>query len=114
MIAAWAALLVGTSCATARQSESAAIFASPSKYVDQHVVVCGYLSGVSNILQTRGDVDKGLSILIGEELAPRVRRLSQRTRACLRGKIEHVGCGSGSVICTDWAYEYAIRVNRIL
>jgi hypothetical protein len=113
MIAAvCAVLLTGTSCATAQQVESGAVFASPDTYVGKDVVVCGYLSGVSNILQTRRDVRTGLSILVGEELAYSVRRLSQRTRACLGGTIEHLGCNS-SAICTDWDHDYAIRVNRL-
>jgi hypothetical protein len=113
VIAALCAVLVtGASCTTAQQSQSQVIFASPNAYVGKVVVVCGSLSGVSYIVETKDDVLTGLSILVGENLADPVRQLSQRTRACLSGTVEHLGCGS-SAICTDWAYEYAIRVNRI-
>ena len=112
MVAVCSALLAGTSCATIQQGQSAAVFASPSNYVGEEVVVCGWLLGVSNILQDRDEADVGLSILVGDKLSNGVRQLSQRTHACVSGRIEHLGCGSA--ICTDWAYDYAIRGTRIL
>jgi len=86
------------------------VFAEPSAFVGRQVVVCGYLSGVSNILESQAS-DKGLSIIIGEKFAQGIRQLTRKSSACLEGEILHVGCATA--ICADWAFEYGIKVQHI-
>lgn len=89
------------------------VFTTPQSYVRKQVEVCGYMVDSSNIVESSDREDRsragGLSIL---ESGP-LQRL-HRGRICVAGVLEHVGCGGRARICTDMAFDYGIRIVRVL
>lgn len=86
------------------------VFVNPASYLGRAVQVCGYVDG-PNILESRDRRDwamtSGVSILERGPLPPLF-----EGDACVEGPIEHLGCETQ--ICTGAAFEYAIRINRIV
>ena len=101
-------------CATLSTEEQAAVFQEPARFEGQEVYVCGRLSETSNIYSS-DDESRGLGIWATEESAPLILQKSKSQRStCLRGIIEHVGCETNKeIICTDWAFDYAIKVAEV-
>lgn len=89
------------------------VFASPERFLERDVTVCGQITDSSNIVEDgtgSGEVrPAGLSILEGGPL-----NLRFRGRICVEGPINYVGCKTGTAICTDWAYDYGIRIRRVI
>ena len=107
-------LLTLASCQTSSVAhQSPHVFADPGSYLGQQVTVCGRLSGTANIHEERGD--RGLSIsLAGDGLQPNLASLSQHAHVCLTGEVTYLGCQSDTgIICTDWAFDYALEVVGI-
>lgn len=104
-------------CATVDPVASRAVFQNPARYQGHLVSVCGYLVGTGNISERLGDVDDGLNI-DGGQFGPallRLARTDERAKVCLSGTIRHSGCETDpNILCTDWAYDYAIMVREIL
>jgi hypothetical protein len=111
-IASAAAFAAG--CQTVPTERGAPVFQNPDQFVGQAVTVCGYLTGPANILQRPNDVNVGLSIHGGAH-ARDLAQLVERAPVCLTGTINYIGCETDSeVVCTDWAFDYAINVAEIL
>lgn len=101
-------------CATLANEEQAAVFREPARFEGREAYVCGRLSGTSNIYSSR-DERRGLGILATEETATLIlQKWKSQRSACLKGIIEHVGCETKKeIICTDWAFDYAIKVAEV-
>lgn len=86
------------------------VFVSPADYLNQEVQVCGYVDG-PNILESR-DRRKwsrtgGVSIVARGPLDQRF-----EGRVCVVGLLEYIGCATET--CTGAAFDYAIRIIRVL
>jgi hypothetical protein len=106
------ALLLASCVSSA--SERSGIFVNPQQFVNQSAIVCGFMLDSSNIFETDDDEDDsrpgGLSIA---EKGPL--NLLHRGRICVEGEIIYMGCQtSTTVICTDAAFDYGIRIHRVL
>ena len=114
MILGLMALALGSGCATLTTEDQAAVFREPSRFEGQEVYVCGRLNGTSNIHSAR-DEALGLSIRSTEKTAPLIlQRSKNRGSACLRGIIKYIGCATDKeIICTDWAFDYAIELAEV-
>lgn len=114
MILGLLALALGSGCATLTTEDQATVFREPSRFEGQEVYVCGRLNGTSNIHSAR-DEALGLSIRSTEKTAPLIlQRSKNRGSACLRGIIEYIGCATDKeIICTDWAFDYAIELAEV-
>lgn len=104
-------------CCAALTSTGSAVFENPKQFLGQKVVVCGWLSGSSNIterhpLSSNGDVH-GLSIRDPGPLHPAKPGRQLHKRACLEGVIVYIGCGERDIICVDWNYPYGIDVKHV-
>jgi hypothetical protein len=105
------AILAG--CQTAPAPATNPVFTDPASYVDQQVSVCGYLSHTGNLHAGKGS-DLGLSVDGGEQYR-KLARLADGAKVCLRGTIAYAGCGAADeIVCTDWSFDYAIRVEEVL
>lgn len=89
------------------------VYVHPEKYVGQVVSVCGYIVDSANIVESADSEDRfrrgGLSIAARGPLDP-----LRRGRTCIEGEIVNFGCASGPRICLEAAYDYAIKVRRVL
>ena len=114
LISGLSVMAMTTGCATIAAEEQAAVFRDPARFEGQRVYVCGRLSGTSNIYSS-DDEPRGLSIWATEETAPLVlQKLKSQRSVCLKGIIEHIGCETKKeIICTDWAFDYAIKVAEV-
>ena len=113
MTASLCSLFVLVSACTYPNDAYAGLYQAPARFVGQTVEVCGYMIDSSNILWTADRTDTkrrgGFSI---DGKGP-LNRL-YRGHLCVEGEITYVGCGNGTVVCTDAAYEYGIRVRRVI
>ena len=92
---------------------STEVYRAPSIFVGRTVQVCGYMLDSANIVESANRDDKthdgGLSISAKGPL-----NLRHRGPLCVEGEVTYVGCASGPVICTDAAFDYGIRIRRVL
>ena len=59
------------------------------------------------------DAEHGLSI--DSSLGRRLVAIGNKREICLYGRLTYLGCQTDpGVICTDAAYDYAVRAERIL
>ena len=104
--------LLSTGCTTASAARNP-VFATPDLFVDRRVHVCGYMIDSSNIVESRSRNDRvhsgGVSII---EKGPL--NLLHRGRVCVEGTISRIGCETGPDLCTDAAFDYGIRIQRVL
>lgn len=89
------------------------VFANPEQFVHLPAQVCGYMIDSSNIVESRNPDDAsrrgGLSIAESGPLDPLHRGL-----VCVEGQIVYIGCETGPVACVDIAFDYGIRIRRVL
>ena len=92
---------------------TADVFAAPSRFVGQTVRVCGYMIDSANIVESPNRDDEtrrgGLSI---DGKGPL--NLRYRGGLCVEGDVTYRGCATGPAICTDAAFDYGIRVRRVV
>lgn len=88
-------------------------FANPEQLVNLSTQVCGYMIDSSNIVESRDPNDAsrrgGLSIAASGPLDPLHRGL-----VCVEGQIVYIGCETGPVACVDIAFDYGIRIQRVV
>lgn len=86
------------------------IFVSPERYNGNLVRLCGYIDG-PNLFESRDRRNlantAGISIISRGPL-----RQSFRGNACVEGRLEFFGCESD--VCNGAAFEYAIRIQRVM
>lgn len=99
-------ILIG-SCAH-RVIQAPDVFISPQSYLGRTVAACGFIQDGSTIRLRRNEIVQGLNIVDRGPVKPLF-----RGSICLIGKIEYNGCKKQN-ICTDWAYDYGIRISREL
>ena len=89
------------------------VYRTPSRFVGQTVQACGYMIDSSNIVESQDRDDEkhrgGLSIAAKGPL-----NLRHRGPVCVEGDVIYMGCGTRLVICIDTAFEYGIRVRRVI
>jgi hypothetical protein len=88
-------------------------FLNVSQFSGRTVSVCGYMIDSYNIFESpkRDDYNHraGLSIITTGPL-----KLPHKGRICVEGSIEYIGCQTGPLICVDEAFDYGIRIIRVL
>ena len=99
-------LLMASGCASV--SGRNPVFVNPASFVGETVQVCGWFDG-PNILENRDDWAHGGGVSIIDR-GPLDQRFEGR--ACVEGTLEFMGCETQ--VCTDAAFEYAIRITRLL
>jgi hypothetical protein len=114
IIVGFLALALGSGCATVTAEDQARVFREPARFVGKEVRVCGRLTPTS-IVYRANDKAWGLNIWSNEALGRQILYLSNNQgTGCVRGTIEYVGCDSDDeVICTDWTFDYAIKVAEV-
>jgi hypothetical protein len=79
----------------------------------RQIAICGYMIDSSNIVESPNREDhghaRGLSIADRGPL-----RLPHQGRVCVEGIVVYLGCESGPALCTDAAFDYGIRIQRVL
>lgn len=105
-------MVVLVACQTA-PAPALLVYGEPEQLLGKEAQVCGYLAGPANITERRGDLRRGLSVIATEAQAPRLLK-REGERVCLVGLVQYVGCATDpQVVCTDWAYDYAIKVREV-
>lgn len=112
MFAGFSTLLLVSSCTHPLPTRSD-IYVHPEQYVGRVVSVCGYIVDSANMVESADSEDRtrpgGLSIADRGTLDP-----LHRGRICVEGEIVHLGCASGSRICLEAVYDYAIKIRRVV
>jgi len=89
------------------------VFVHPEQFVNLSTRVCGYMIDSSNIVESedRNDTGRrgGLSIQESGPLNP-----LHRGRICVEGQVVYLGCQTGPVACFDIAFDYGIRIRRVV
>jgi hypothetical protein len=104
------AVTFAVGCQTVPSQRGAPVFQNPANFTGQTVTVCGFLIGPANILQSRSDVNVGLSVDGGVH-ARALARLGERAPVCLTGTISYVGCETD--VCMGAAFDYMIHVTEL-
>ena len=98
----------GIGCATVPARNP--VFVDPAKFVGEDVEICGWFDG-PNILESRNREDwahtGGVSIT---DRGPLAQGFSGY--ACVEGALGFLGCETQ--LCTGAAFEYAIRITRVV
>ncbi len=84
-------------------------FLNPETLLGERIKACGVKSDIANfspVMLDDGRKLEGLSIVNHGTLDP-----SKRGRLCFAGTIVQLGCGTNEILCTDWAFEYGIKIE---
>ena len=107
-----ASTLLAWGCITPDQGRNP-VYVKPSSFVNERVQICGYMIDGANILEDPSNEGRhrssGISISESGPLGPRY-----RGRVCVEGTISRMGCQTGPNFCTDAAFDYGIRIERII
>jgi len=78
----------------------------------QVISVCGQKIGSSNLLIAKSSPYAKFN---GFSIADHGPTLPSGNKAiCVEAAVTYLGCETGPMLCTDWAYDYGIKINREL